>query len=139
MDKFTNFDIMILRIIPILFFSISLFSQDSNLTNIKYLNGIDSLIIKQQKINNSKNGIEGWRVQLAFKSTKEEIRSIRLNFIERYPDMESYITYSPPYYKISIGNFREKIGALKLQNMIKEKYVEAYPIPTIIPLSKLHN
>ena len=51
MDKFTNFGIMKLRILVILFFPFSLFSQDFNQKNIKYEDDIDSLIIKHQEIN----------------------------------------------------------------------------------------
>jgi len=138
MDKFTNFGIMKLRILVILFFPLSLFSQDFNQKNIKYEDDIDSLIIKHQEINYLKNGIDGWRVQLAFKSTKEEIRASRLDFINKYPEIDTYLTYSSPYYKISVGNFREKIDALKLKDKIKREYIEAYPVPTIIPISELH-
>ena len=130
---------MKLKIIAILFFPLSLFSQDFNQVNIKYQDDIDSLIIKHQKINYEQNGIDGWRVQLAFKSTKEEIRSSRLDFIKKYPEIDTYLTYSPPYYKISVGNFREKIEALKLKDKIKKDYIEAYPVPTIIPITELHN
>ena len=138
MDKFTNFGFMKLRILVILFFPFSLFSQDFNQKNIKYEDDIDSLIIKHQEINYLKNGIDGWRVQLAFKSTKEEIRASRLDFINKYPEIDTYLTYSSPYYKISVGNFREKIDALKLKDKIKREYIEAYPVPTIIPISELH-
>ena len=138
MDKFTNFGIMKLRILVILFFPFSLFSQDFNQKNIKYEDDIDSLIIKHQEINYLKNGIDGWRIQLAFKSTKEEIRISRLDFINKYPEIDTYLTYSSPYYKISVGNFREKIDALKLKDKIKREYIEAYPVPTIIPISELH-
>ena len=129
---------MKLKILAILFLPVCLFCQDFNKENIKYQEDIDSLIIKHQKINYAKNGIGGWRIQLAFKSTKEEIRSSRLNFIKKYPEIDTYLTYSPPYYKISVGNFREKIDALKLKDKIKRDYIEAYPVPTIIPITELH-
>ena len=119
-----------------LFLPLSIFCQDIDNENIKikYLDNIDSLIIKNQ---NTNNGINGWRVQLAFKSTKEEIRSSRINFINKYPGIPSYLTFSSPYYRICVGNFRTKLEALKLKDKIKREYIEAYPVPTIIPLSEL--
>ena len=61
----------------ILFFPLSLIcqtiSKDKKLINKNYEEGLDSLIIKNQKIINKKDGILGWRVQLTFKSTKDEI------------------------------------------------------------------
>ena len=129
---------MKLKILAILFFPLFLSSQDFNQNNINYQDDIYSLIIKHQNINYAKNGIDGWRIQLAFKSTKEEIRSSRLDFIKKYPEIDTYLTYSSPYYKISVGNLREKIDALKLKDKIKRDYIEAYPVPTIIPITEFH-
>jgi len=62
----------------LLFFPLLLMSQITNenkkIINIKYERGLDSLILKNQNIINKKDGILGWRVQLTFKSTKEEIK-----------------------------------------------------------------
>tara|TARA_B100001287_G_C22190331_1_gene303224 strand:- start:66 stop:494 length:429 start_codon:yes stop_codon:yes gene_type:complete len=140
-NKFTTFDIMRLSII-ILFLPFAVISQDrgsDKLINIKYENGIDSLIIKNQEIINKNEGILGWRVQLTFKSTKEEIKKIRVNFRKLYPDIPTYLTYDPPYYKICVGDFRTKNEALKLNNFIRKNYIEAYPVQKIIPISLIRN
>ena len=77
----------------ILFFPLILSSQniDGNI-KIQYEEGIDSLIQKNQDIINKKDGILGWRVQLTFKSTKEEIKKTRVNFTKLYPDIPTYLT-----------------------------------------------
>ena len=140
-NKFTTFDIMRLFII-ILFLPFSVISQDrgsDKLINIKYEKGIDSLVIKNQEIINKNEGIPGWRVQLTFKSTKEEIKKTRVNFRKLYPDIPTYLTYDPPYYKICVGDFRTKNEALKLNNFIRKNYVEAYPVQKIIPISLIRN
>ena len=127
----------------ILFFPLSLMSQINNenkkIINIKYERGLDSLILKNQNIINKKDGILGWRVQLTFKSTKEEIKKTRLNFRKLYPEIPTYLTYDPPYYRICVGNFRTKNEALKLNNFIRNNYIEAYPVQKIIPISLLRN
>ena len=126
----------------ILFLPFSVTSQVKSvdkLVKIKYENGIDSLIIKNQEIINKNDGILGWRVQLIFKSTKEEINKTRVDFIKLYPKIPTYLTYDPPYYKICVGNFRTKNEALKLNNFIRKNYVEAYPVQKIIPISLLRN
>ena len=141
-NKFSTFEIMKLLII-ILFFPFLLLCQnintDSELITKKYEKGIENLIIKNQKIINKKDGILGWRVQLTFKSKKEEIKKTRINFIKLYPDIPTYLTYDPPYYRICVGNFRTKNEALKLNNFIRKNYIEAYPVQKIIPLSLLRN
>ena len=140
-NKFTTFGIMRLFII-ILFFPFTVIPQDKGTDkhiNIKYEKGIDSLMIKNQEIINKNEGILGWRVQLTFKSTKEEIKKTRVNFRRLYPDIPTYLTYDPPYYKICVGDFRTKNEALKINNFIRKNYVEAYPVQKIIPIYLIRN
>jgi len=126
-------------IIPCALFSQSRDNNSRDLINIKYETGIDNLINKHQNIQRNKDGILGWRIQLAFKSTKEEINKTRAKFIKLYPQIPSYLTYDPPYYRICIGNFRTKLEAMKLNNHIRKNYIEAYPVKKIITRSLLEN
>jgi hypothetical protein len=123
--------LIILTLIPF-----SIYSQN---INIKYESGIDSLIIKNNTIQQKKDGILGWRIQLKFKSTKEEIKKTRAEFMKIYPETPTYLTYESPYYRICVGNFRTKNEALKLNNFIRRNFVEAYPVKKIIKISELRN
>lgn len=142
MNKFSTFDIM-KQLLIILFLPLSLLCQnltkEKKLINKKYEIGIDSLVIKNQSILNKKNGISGWRIQLTFKSTKEEIKKTRIDFINLYPEIPTYLTYDSPYYRICVGNFRTKNEALKLNNFIRKNYIEAYPVQKIIDINLLRN
>ena len=130
--------LIILLLTPLPLFS-QIFNQKSNLIKIEYESGLDNLINKNHKINQQKKGILGWRVQLTFKSTKEEIKKMRVTFIKLYPDIPTYLTYDSPYYRICVGNFRLKNEAIKLNNIIRKNYIEAYPVQKIIPISLLRN
>jgi hypothetical protein len=123
--------LIILTLIPF-----SIYSQN---INIKYESGIDSLIIKNNTIQQKKDGVLGWRIQLKFKSTKEEINKTRAEFMKLYPETPTYLTYESPYYRICVGNFRTKNEALKLNNFIRRNFVEAYPVKKIIKISELRN
>ena len=123
--------LIILTLIPF-----SIYSQN---INIKYESGIDSLIIKNNTIQQKKDGVLGWRIQLKFKSTKEEINKTRAEFMKLYPETPTYLTYESPYYRICVGNFRTKNEALKLNNFIRKNFVEAYPVKKIIKISELRN
>ena len=123
--------LIILTLIPF-----SIYSQN---INIKYESGIDSLILKNNTIQQKKDGVLGWRIQLKFKSTKEEIQKTRAEFMKIYPEIPTYLTYESPYYRICVGNFRTKNEALKLNNFIRKNFVEAYPVKKIIKISELRN
>ena len=107
--------------------------------NIKYESGLESLIMKNNTLQQKKEGVLGWRIQLTFKSTKEEIKKTRFEFTKLYPEIPTYLTYESPYYRICVGNFRTKNEALKLNNFIRKNYVEAYPVKKIIKISELRN
>ena len=127
---------MKLILIILILIPYSIYSQN---INIKYESGIDSLIIKNNTIQQKKDGVLGWRIQLKFKSTKEEIKKTRAEFIKLYPETPTYLTYESPYYRICVGNFRTKNEALKLNNFIRRNFVEAYPVKKIIKISELRN
>ena len=123
--------LIVLTLIPF-----NIYSQD---INIKYESGLDTLIKKNNKVLKSQEGLLGWRVKLTFKSTKKEIKETRSEFIKLYPEIPTYLSYESPYYRISVGNFRTKNEALKLNNFIRKNYVEAYPVKKIIKISELRN
>jgi hypothetical protein len=127
---------MKLILIILILIPFSIYSQN---INIKYESGIDSLIIKNNTIQQKKDGVLGWRIQLKFKSTKEEINKTRAEFIKLYPETPTYLTYESPYYRICVGNFRTKNEALKLNNFIRRNFMEAYPVKKIIKISELRN
>ena len=104
---------------------------------IVFEEGIEKLVDKYKKTNNSKRGIEGFRLQIAFASKKEDIKQRRLNFIRKYPDIPIYLTYTAPYYKLRIGNFRNKLQAEKMKNKIRSAYPGTYIVIEIITFSEL--
>ena len=125
--------------IIILFLPITLFSQEINInTIIKYDDDLEDLIRKHQAIEN-KNGINGWRIQIAFASKKSKITQEKIRFINKFPDITSiYLTYNAPYYKLRIGNFRSKLEAQKVKYEIDNHYPGAYLVPEKLPITELN-
>jgi len=101
--------------------------------------GIDALVHKYETILKAKNGVEGWRVQLGFKAKQEEIRQLKIDFINRYPEIPAYLEYDAPYYRVRVGNCRTKLEAIKIKHQISKNFPGAYPVPEIINFSQLKN
>ena len=99
-------------ILILIFFSLETHGQE-NLINYQYDKKIDSLHLKFKKINLSQSGIQAFRIQIAFASTKNEINTMKLNFMKKFPNVPIYLSYSAPYYKLRVGNFRTKFEAEK--------------------------
>ena len=100
---------------------------------------IQKLILKHNKINKNKNGLIGFRLQIAFASKKETIVEKRLKFIRKYPSIPIYLIYNAPYYKLRVGNFRNKLDALKTKEKIIEHYPGTYIVTETIPFSEIND
>jgi len=101
--------------------------------------GIDALVSKYENILKAKNGVEGWRVQIMFKTKKEEIQQLKITFIKLYPKIPAYLKYEAPYYRLRVGNCRTKLEAIKIKQEISKNFPDAYPVPEIINFSQLKN
>ena len=99
--------------------------------------GINALFVKYENILKSKNGVEGWRVQLLFKAKQKEITQLKIDFIKLYPEIPTYLEYEAPYYRVLVGNFRTKLEAIKIKHQISKNFPGAYPVPQIINFSQL--
>ena len=101
--------------------------------------GIDSLFHKYERILKTKNGVEGWRVQLLFKDKKKVIMQLKNNFIKLYPEIPIYLKHEAPFYKLRVGNCRTKLMAIKIKNQISKHFAGAYPVEETISFSQLEN
>jgi hypothetical protein len=112
------------------------FNENKEITSVNE-QGIDALVHKYENILKTKNGVEGWRVQLLFKAKQKEIMQLKIDFINLYPEIPAYLEYDAPYYRVRVGNFRTKLEAIKIKHQINKNFPGAYPVPEIINLSQL--
>ena len=93
---------------------------------------INNLIEKYETILKSKDGIDGWRLQIKFAYKREDIVAYQAKFIGIYPKIPSQITFRSPYYNLTVGNYRTKNQALKIKEKISPRFPGAHPVPFII-------
>jgi len=99
--------------------------------------GIDALVSKYESILKTRNGVDGWRVQIMFKTKKKEIQQLKIAFMKLYPQIPAYLEYEAPYYRLRVGDYRTKLEAIKIQHQISRRFPGAYPVPEIINSSRL--
>ena len=114
----------------------TLLSENGDITSVNE-KGINALVDKYETILRNKNGIDGWRVQLVFKAKQEEIKELKINFMNLYPDIPAFLEYEAPYYRVRVGNCRTKLEAIKIKHQISKDFPGAYPVPEIINFSQL--
>ena len=107
------------------------YNSEGKITTINQ-KGINRLVSKYKQILKNTGGIEGWRIQIKFKAKREDILPYQIRFTNLYPDIPAQIIFDSPYYKLTVGNFRTRNEALKVQHDISKKFAGSHPVPCII-------
>jgi hypothetical protein len=85
-------------------------------------------------------GMNGYRIQIFFdsgNSSKQAAMSAKRTFETRFPDVETYISFEEPNYKIRVGNFRTKLDAEGCLKKIASMYPNAFVVPDFIEFPKI--
>lgn len=101
---------------------------------------IEALVGKHIEINQKAKGFKGYRVQIYFGSgsdAKSTANKIRTELNNLFPDLSSYLLYEAPYFKVRVGDFRNRNEAYKAFKIIQVNYPGAFIVDDLIGLPKL--
>lgn len=102
--------------------------------------GVESLVAKHISFNENVKGFPGYRIQIYFESgnySKNKAFGEKGKFMSRFPEVSAYVVFQEPYYKVRVGNFRNKLEAEAFKQRIKEQWPEAYIIKDDIELPEI--
>jgi hypothetical protein len=94
---------------------------------------LDLLIQKQVELNkeaykeNNRTG-PGYRVLVINTNDRKKALDVKSRLMSDFPDHKTYLIYQSPYFKIQIGNFRDRKEAANLQKQI----LRIYPTGVIV-------
>lgn len=92
---------------------------------------IEELVNRHIRINEKKEGIPGYRIRIFSESGQDarpKATEVRAKFFNLYPDIEAYVDYNPPTWRIYVGDFRSRSEALKVQKEISREYPNSFII-----------
>lgn len=101
---------------------------------------IDILIEKHIALNKKQTGIPGYRVQIFFDSgnnARNKANKIRAEFLLKFKDVESYVIFQSPNYKVRVGDFRTRMEAQGFLKEISDLYPNAYTVKDEIQFPSL--
>lgn len=122
------------------------FTQDGTI-NIVQDSRVDELLEKHKQMNEllmsnpDHSGIDGYRVQIFFESgnkSSEAAREIMEEFEENYPDVEAYLTWKAPNFRVRVGDFRTRMEAEGFLQHILKDYPNAWVIKDKINFPSLN-
>lgn len=94
---------------------------------------LDLLIQKQVELNkeafkeNNKSG-PGYRVLVVSTNDRKKALDVKSRLMTDFPEHKTYLIYQSPYFKIQVGNFRDRKEAENLRKQI----LRIYPTGVII-------
>jgi len=92
---------------------------------------IDRLAEEYPEIAGQIHSMEGFRIQIFFDSgnlSKRNATQARESFIRQYPNVEAYITFREPYYRVRVGDFRTRLEADGFRKRILNNYPHAFTV-----------
>ncbi|HQS04650.1 MAG TPA: SPOR domain-containing protein [Daejeonella sp.] len=100
---------------------------------------IDSLIARRLELNRAgltgnNVTLSGFRVQIFSGLDRQIAYSELAKFKARYPAISTYISYTQPNYRLSVGDFRTRLEAEKLMNELKKYYTSMFIFSEMIIL-----
>jgi hypothetical protein len=93
--------------------------------------GIERLAREYQEIAGQIHHLDGYRIQIFFDSgnlSKRNASKAREDFIQQFPEVEAYITFREPYYRVRIGDFRTRLEADGFRKRILHQYPHAFTV-----------
>lgn len=111
------------------------YGQKKGTLNVDQDSRIERLMKKQRDVYAANNTMNGYRVQIFMEIGNEAIRhaeSMKRKFTEAFPELPVYLSYDQPYYRLRVGDFRNRLEAEKYMRLIKPKFSLAFVTADII-------
>lgn len=92
-------------------------------------------MVRQRDIYAVSNTMSGFRVQIFMEIGNEAVdhaNLVKKEFEELYPDLPIYLSYEQPYYRLRVGDFRNRVEAEKYLRILKPQYSLAFVTADII-------
>ncbi len=103
-------------------------------------NRVDTLLKRHIEYNTQQNGMDGYRVQIFFDAGNNSLNranSVMEQFQLLYPNDTAYVSFSEPYYKVRVGDFRTKLDAEGYLQEVLPDYPNAFVIKDRINFPRL--
>lgn len=101
---------------------------------------VDQLVKKQIEINDittreSRRFVQGYRIQVISSPDRAKVYQAKAKIYEQFPDIQAYLLWQPPNYKLRVGNFKTEEEAEEAQKQLSRLFPsDLYIIQDIIEL-----
>lgn len=111
------------------------FAQHKGSLRVKQDSRVERLMVRQRDIYAVSNTMSGFRVQIFMEIGNEAVdhaNLVKKEFEDLYPELPIYLSYEQPYYRLRVGDFRNRVEAEKYLRILKPQYSLAFVTADII-------
>lgn len=115
--------------LSLIFISICCFSQNKGYVILEQDQRIEKLRQRQKDIHQADSSIDGFRIQIFMESGNDAVEMANATmeeFKEKYPDIPIYLVFGQPYYRLRVGDFRTRLEAEKVFQILSKEYKKAF-------------
>ena len=114
-------------LVAVVFFSVSAFSQDTSSVIIHKDPRIDLLVKKQIQINEetsreARRVGRGYRLLVINTNKRDEAVAAKSKVYTFFPELKSYLIYQSPYFKLKVGNFKDRKEAEEYRERLQKYF-----------------
>jgi len=131
----------ILLVVLIGCFSLGAFAQADSTSSIVIHKDprIDLLVKKQSQINEettreARRSVPGFRIQVINTSDRNAAINAKTKVYQLYPELKAYLLYQSPYFRLRVGNFKDKEEADDYIKALAKQFGNVYLVRDIVEI-----
>jgi len=85
--------------------------------------------IRLNSINSKKKGVAGYKIKIfaaSGKDAKNKMIAENLRFVKTFENIQTYLDYDAPWFRIYVGDFYNRSEAEKVKQMIIKQFPKAF-------------
>jgi hypothetical protein len=98
---------------------------------------LDELIGKQKEQNLVTQTMHGFRIQIYFGGNRQKANEVKTEINTKYPEVQAYLSYQQPNFKVRIGDYRNRFEAQKFLKEIEGMFPTSFIVPDEVRLPPL--
>lgn len=95
------------------------------------------VLVKRQKqvLRGMSRSQRGYRVQIYSGNDRHKANEIRVDFMKRFPQIRTYLTYVQPQFRVKVGDFINREEARELYLKVSPLYSPCMIVPDIVQVN----
>ncbi len=90
-------------------------------------------------IRGSIRSARGFRVQIYNGNDRNVANQRKIDFIRRYPNVRTYMSYISPTFRLKVGDFKSRGEAVQFMQQVNRIYVPSMVVPDIVEINTLRD